>query len=160
MSKDIKSKRRKFKSNEICLIINGIINDEHALEFLTSVCKSEWGHRYQKDEDDKLVEVALLLERLYVDTHLAFDYNECTGWTKNDLTIPMINICDLYNSREWRKLEDIELLELLTRLYFSVYSPDMTLCFASESDYKQLNKVLIYYYDKVLKNMINSHNEE
>jgi len=105
------------------------------------------------------VEVTLLFERLYIANHIARHYDErhgidsaTTGVDSGsaDFSVPLFSIRDLLSSKEWRQLEDLELLEMLVRLRESVFSPTGVICLASDADLRQLELLLLYYYDKVL----------
>jgi|GEM_PF-3124902 len=152
--------KRKFKTHEICLMITAVINDEKALSLITEENKTKWAHAYQKDDDDRAVEVALLFERLFFANHFAIDYNERIGWTKCTFEMPMINIEYLLDSKEWRQLKDIELLKLLVELWRGVFTENGVVCMASESDYDQLMLLITYYYDKLLVNYVGKIGED
>jgi hypothetical protein len=152
-------KRMRFKKHDMCLMITAVIRDSEALDFITKENMTKWGHTYQKDDDDKAVEATLLFERLYLANHIALNYDERHGLDVRDsedgldcstFAISLCSIKDLLSSNEWRQLEDIELLEMLTRLRESVFSPNKVICLANESDVRQLELLILYYYDKLL----------
>jgi hypothetical protein len=152
-------KRMRFKKHDMCLMITAVIRDSEALDFITKENMTKWGHTYQKDDDDKAVEATLLFERLYLANHIALNYDERHGLDVCDsedgldcstFAISLFSIKDLLSSNEWRQLEDIELLEMLTRLRESVFSPNKVICLANESDVRQLELLILYYYDKLL----------
>ncbi len=156
-------KRMRFKKHDMCLMITAVIRDSEALDVITTKNMTKWGHMYQKDDDDKAVEVTLLFERLYLANHIAYNYNEQHGLDVCDsedgldcstFAISLFSIKDLLSSNEWRQLEDLELLEMLVRLRESVYSPNRVVCLATESDIRQLELLLLYYYDKLLLGFI------
>ncbi len=152
-------KRMRFKKHDMCLMITAVIRDSEALDFITKKNMTKWGHMYQKDDDDKAVEATLLFERLYLANHIAYNYNEQHGLDVCDsedgldcstFAISLFSIKDLLSSNEWRQLENLELLEMLVRLRESVYSPKKVVCLATESDLRQLELLILYYYDKLL----------
>lgn len=156
-------KRMRFKKHDMCLMITAVIRDSDALDFITKDNMTTWGKTYQKDDDDKAVEATLLFERLYIANHIAFSYDELHGMDvcESDdcpdcctFAIPLFSIKDLLSSNEWRQLADIELLEMLIRLRESVYSPNKVICLANDADCKQLDLLIIYCYDKLLKSFI------
>ncbi|HOP09844.1 MAG TPA: hypothetical protein PK718_01365 [Candidatus Methanofastidiosa archaeon] len=150
-------RRKKFKKHEICLLIDAIIHDEHAVEVIYDGARAPWALKYLKDDDDKAVGITLLFERLYMANHLAMDYDERAGWKSSPFEIPMIDMRYLLDSTEWRQLEGLELLQLLLDLKDALFSENNIFCFASDNDLEQLNALIIYYYSKYLREYIDKN---
>jgi len=130
-----------------------VVHDESAMEEIYSNVRAPWALKYLKDEDDKSVGITLLFERLYVANHLAMDYDERAGW-KCILNIPMIDMMYLLDSTGWRQLEGLELLQMLLDLKDGLFSENNIFCFASGSDLEQLNTLIIFYYSKYLRELL------
>ena len=149
-------KRKKFKQHEICLLIDAIVHDERAIDTMYNKVKTTWSQKYLNDEDDRAAGVALLCERIFMANHLAHDYCESTGWTA-EFQVPMINLNYLLDSTEWRQLNDLEVLQLLLDLKEGTSTENGLICFLNTYDLEQLNVLIMYYYSKNLKGLIERH---